>query len=100
VRNTLVAALASCADHPRRPEAHEFLTGLSSDELQFIAEFLGACILDSIQCCRTRQQLAERIGEFQRGRHAAASRDQDHKTILLLEYLSRVGANPAPALSC
>jgi hypothetical protein len=99
VRNTLVAALASCADYPRRVEAREFLTGLSSDELQFIAEFLGACVLDSIQCGCTRHQLAELIGEFQRARKAAASRDQDHKTIVLLEYLSRAGASPAPVLS-
>ena len=46
MRKVLVGALASCADTPSRANARRFLRGLSSDELQFIAEFLGACILE------------------------------------------------------
>jgi hypothetical protein len=67
--------------------------GLSSDELQFIAEFLGACILESTEKGRySRSELAERIAQFQRGRRRCSpgcSEDQDHKMILLLEYLCR-----------
>lgn len=94
MRNALVAALTSCADSPFRDKARRFLSGLSSDELQFIAEFLGACVLESgrKRCC-SRAQLAEKIAEFQRARASAAgwSEDQEHKMILLLEYLCRDG---------
>jgi len=96
VRNALVAALISCADRPLKPKARRFLVGLSSDELQFIAEFLGACILESTEKGRcSRSELAERIAQFQRGRPRCSpgcSEDQDHKMILLLEYLCRSGS--------
>src|SRR5262249_54377587 len=66
------------------------LSGLSADELQFIADYQAACILESRYCTRlTREQLAARIAEFQRTRGATS--DQDHKMILLLEYLCRSG---------
>ena len=96
MRNALVAALVSSADRPLKPNARRFLVGLSFDELQFIAEFLGACILESTEKGRcSRAELAERIAEFQRGRLGCApgcSADQDHKMILLLEYLCRSGS--------
>ena len=41
MRNALVTALTSCADRPTKNKARRFLSGLSFDELQFIAEFLG-----------------------------------------------------------
>jgi hypothetical protein len=92
VRSALVAALVSCADTRLRSRARRFLHGLSSDELQFIAEFLGACILESAQrygC--SRGQIAARIAEFQQaGRgYSYRSPDRDHKMILLLEFLCR-----------
>jgi hypothetical protein len=90
LRHDLVAALAACAHCSSRAEARSFLSGLSSDELQFIADFQAACILESHCCCRsTREQLAARVAEFQRSRGATC--DQDHKMILLLEYLCRSG---------
>ena len=96
MRNTLVAALVSCADRPLKPKARQFLVGLSSDELQFIAEFLGACILEPTEKGRySRSELAERIAQFQRARlrcSPGCSEDQDHKMILLLEYLCRSGS--------
>lgn len=103
MRSVLVAALAAYTDAPLKPEARRFLGGLSRDELQFIAEFLGASILDSAEPCGgSRRELAQRIAEFQRARHAAcrplSSPDQDHKTILLLEFLCRSGLlQKAPA---
>jgi hypothetical protein len=91
VRNSLVAALVACADQPLKAKARRFLAGLSSDELQFIAEFLGSCILESqARCARDRAELAERIARFQRARTDGASKfrpDQELKMILLLEYL-------------
>jgi hypothetical protein len=96
VRNSLVAALVACADQPLKSEARRFLAGLSSDELQFIAEFLGSCVLESqIRCGCNRAELAERISRFQQVRANRAkswSTDQAHKMILLLEYLCRLGA--------
>jgi hypothetical protein len=91
VRNSLVAALVACADQPLKTKARRFLAGLSSDELQFIAEFLGSCILESqARCAGDRAELAERIAQFQRARADRAqkiARDQELKMILLLEYL-------------
>ena len=95
MRDSLVAALIACADQPLKSKARRFLAGLSADELQFIAEFLGSCILDSQQLCPlSRPELAERIARFQlarSGRRPARSNDQEHKMLVLLEYL-RCGA--------
>ena len=91
MRNSLVAALVACADQPVKTKARRFLAGLSSVELQFIAEFLGSCILESqARSARDRAELAERIARFQRARTGRArkhDRDQELKMILLLEYL-------------
>ena len=93
MRNTLVAALVDCADRPRKPRARRFLLGLSGDELQFIAEFFGACILESSGGSgQSRAELAAWIGQFQQTRSGCRgllSADREHKTILLLEYLCR-----------
>jgi hypothetical protein len=91
VRETLVAALVSCAHSSLQSRSRRFLAGLSRDEMQFIAEFLGCCILESARwpVC-SRAQLAEAISEFQRARRGfrgSCSEDQEHKMILLLEYL-------------
>jgi len=95
VRSSLVAALVSCADGSLKNQVRRFLTGLSGDELQFIAEYLGACILDSSGgCFRSRGELARRIARFQQIRGADAgirSEDLEHKMILLLEYLCHSG---------
>jgi hypothetical protein len=100
VRNSLVAALVACADQPLKSEARRFLAGLSSDELQFIAEFLGSCVLESpTRCARNRAELAERIARFQQARADRArmrSTDQELKMILLLEYLCRSGVQELP----
>ena len=94
MRKSLVAALVESADQPLKSKARRFLAGLSSDELQFIAEFLGSCILDApVHCARSRAELAERIACFQRARADCARvrcTDQEHKMILLLEYLCNV----------
>jgi hypothetical protein len=91
-RQELVAALVACADTPFRARARRFVSGLSADELQFIAEYLGACILDYAgRCCTSRAEIAARIAEFQQARRPAA--DRDHKSILLLEFLCRTGVD-------
>ena len=95
MRSALVAALVACADGPLRDKARRFLAGLSADELQFIAEFLGSCVLESQEnCVRNRAELAEWIAGFQQERakrvHGQSS-DQELKMIVLLEYLCRSG---------
>jgi hypothetical protein len=90
-RQDLVAALTACTQNPFRAKARRFLRGLSADEMQFIAEFLGSLILESAERCHcSRAQLAVRIHEFQQTRPRRHSLD-DHKMILLLEYLCRSG---------
>jgi len=103
VRSALVVALTAFAESRRKNRARDFLQGLSGDELQYIAEFLGACILESPDRCPcTRGQLAERIAEFQRTRTAwhsvslPSAGNDDHKMILLLEYLCRSGRQQFP----
>jgi hypothetical protein len=88
VRETLVSALVSCANNSLKSRSQRFLAGLSKDEMQFIAEFLGCCILESARrsVC-SRAQLAEAVFDFQRARRGGCSEDQEHKMIVLLEYL-------------
>ena len=99
MRKTLVNALVSCADPRLQPRARRFLLGLSRDELEFIAEFLGACILESARRSRcSRAQMAVRIAEFQQARLGCArcSPDEEHKMILLLEFLCRSNLQQIP----
>jgi hypothetical protein len=100
VHSALVAALVSCADIPHRSRARQFLQGLSADELRFIAGFVGAWVLDSPgKLCASRAQWAERISHYQRvsaGYRPSGSADQEHKMILLLEYLCRGYPFPPP----
>lgn len=94
MQSSLVAALVACTDPPVKPTARRFLAGLSSDELQFIAEFLGPCTLEPAeQYGCSRRQLAEGIAHLQRTRPAGRLRAEDleHKMILVLEYMSRCG---------
>jgi hypothetical protein len=91
VRDALVAALAACANNlPSRWRTRRFLTGLSGDELQFIAEYLGSRILGS---WGGGQGVENRSAEP--GVAACRSRDREHKMILLMEFLGRSGIRPA-----
>jgi hypothetical protein len=81
VRSTLVAALVACADSPWKAKARRFLSGLSSDELQYIAEFLGTRILESAHTTSLPDTYDCRD----------CSEDRELKMILVLEYLYRAG---------
>jgi hypothetical protein len=98
VRATLISALADMAVE-RRNSVLRFLQGLSADELQYLAEFFGSWTLDAGE--RNGRLLAERIAAFEQAkrpdfRSHAWLADQDHKMILLHEYLGRSGFNPVP----
>ena len=99
-KSALVRALGACVDDGQKRLIRRFLLGLATDELQYIAEFLGSCILESGgRCCTSRTQVAEAIKQFERSRRMAQTalcasvsiQDQEHKMILLLEYLCRSG---------
>ena len=99
MKTVLVTSLCSMISVEHRRKARQFLLGLSTDELQYIAEFLGACILESVQPDRwTRLQLTQGIQHFDQRRHAFPA-DRQHKMILLLEFLCRcdIGSASMPA---
>jgi len=83
--------LVARSEKPLASQVRRFLRGLSCDELQFIASFLGACILESARA-------GDGIPEFER-RSAVPERpseDRDLKMILLMEYLGRSGIRHTP----
>src|SRR5215475_3144525 len=89
-RNTLIAALLACADESLRPRSRRFLQGLSSDELLFLSEFLGACILESSEdLARAAPRI--HIHESRMARASLRRGDHEHKMILLREFLGRSG---------
>lgn len=98
-KSAFVRALSVCVEDLQRRDIRRFLQGLATDELQYIAEFLGSCILESGGRCHcSRTQLAEAIKQFDRTRRGSITspgswqdQDQEHKMILLLEYLCRSG---------
>ncbi len=101
---TLVDAIASFSNLPHRDSAREFLEGLSTDELEYIAAYLGACTLDPELhgSSGSRDRLAAQIERYERGHRSsyrpksyhgsgpctATLTDVSHKMILLLEFLS------------
>ncbi len=99
MRTALISAISACVDERLQPKSRRFLQGLSADELQYIAEFLGACLLEppgGAAC--DRRQLADGITRFDRcrRRRSGCLHDQEHKMILLLEYLSRCKLTRCP----
>ena len=80
MRRSLISALVEYAALPSRSRARRFLVGLSSEELQFIAGFLGSCILESAELREYRRLLSRPDSEV-----------QEHKVLVLREYLSRSG---------
>lgn len=93
----MVAALLACAGGRMRPKVRRFLVGLSCDELQFIAEYLGSCILESLaDCGHCRGGLTERIDHLPRPRMEPRFADRELKAILLREYLCRAGVQDLP----
>ena len=92
-RASLVNVLATVALSDRRRTARRFLQGLSTEELRYIASYLGACLLESEFPSRppSRCEIAWEILNYEWCRVAcseAISGDLEHKMILLLEYLS------------
>src|SRR5690349_6374838 len=95
-RSTLIRALSECAEYSVRARARRFLAGLSSDELEFLSEILGACILES-------SENMARAAAFVESRHCHTIRsklrrkDLEQKLILFREFLSLSNTGPAAA---
>ncbi len=79
MRRSLVVALVECAESSLRSQARRFLLGLSADELEFIAQFMGSWILESAES-RETQRLK-----------LCCSEDEQLKLIVLREYLCQSG---------
>jgi hypothetical protein len=89
LRSALRAALVARAEKSVRSKVRRFVNGLSCDELQFIASFLGACILESARSTAGSVRVSERWP-------AQMPEDRGLKMILLLEYLSKSGLQHTP----
>src|SRR5436190_18056312 len=91
----LVRSLAAMVADKQKRRARQFLLGLSTSELQYIASFLGACILESEHPYQwSRAQVTagiERFAELQ------TCNDRQHNMLLLHEFLSRCNTGAAPA---
>jgi hypothetical protein len=86
LRYALVAALLSYAGTEARTRLRCFLAGLSADELEFLAGFQGARILERSSGLPSG---AADYASWAAGRCAA---DLDHKMLVLREYLVRCGS--------
>ena len=88
-RASLVAALVSVTESARRRMTRRFLEGLSSDELLYIVDYLGARVLDpNLAPGKSRHLAAQQILRYQQVcRRSEPVRS--HKMILLLEFLKR-----------
>ena len=98
MRQTLLSSLETWADPSQRHMTRQFLSGLSCDELQYIAEFLGSAVIEPLGTGESREQLAALVNGFQRAKGCAGelADDQECKAILLLEYLCRGGGRRLP----
>jgi hypothetical protein len=87
-RNTMILALSAYAETGVRTHARRFLSGLSSDELQFLAEFVGACILESSG--DTASAIAAvQLRHCQGPEPDLQHHDREHKILVLREFLYR-----------
>ena len=89
MKRDLVRSLCSMVPDGQQRKARQFLLGLSSDELQCIAEFFGACILESERLRGSRRaDLADCIQRFYDCSNCIEP-ERSHKAILLVEFLRR-----------
>ena len=95
-RASLVNALLSGASPANRESLSEFLSGLSCDELQCIAEFQGASILEAGPAQYSEYRLLTKFfGAESAGRWPDAA-ERAHKTFVLLTWLDLRKSAVAP----
>ena len=81
----------------RKSRSRRFLQGLSSDELQFIAEYLAPDPGIGADGPVRAHEFAYARGYSSRPAGRCPSPDEEHKMILLLEFLWRGSAKRRPA---
>ncbi len=96
-RSSLVGALLRDAIPVNRPAVSDFLQGLSLDELECLAEFQGACVIEAeySETCHSYRLMSDffdpEVCERWRQPDARA-----HKTFVVLAWLDHLGS-PVPA---
>ena len=107
-KSVLIRALCSYAESRTKNRTQRFLEGLSRDELHYIAEFLGSCILQKTRSgVNDGDHVVEAIRGFENQAGQAMSgtssqgqlTNREHKMILLYEYLSRKSSARASSSS-
>ena len=98
-RSSLVGALLRAAVPANRHEVLEFLRGLSRDELECLAEFQGACALETHEFahCNPYRLLPEFFDPFTSERWRNGD-DRAHKTFIVLAWLEHSKKAPAKVL--
>lgn len=91
-RSSLVCALLKSADPTTRLLAFGFLQGLSLDELKCLAEFQGACVLESLVNSPSPYRLLPDF--FDSGDRWPCPEDRAHKTFIVLEWLEHTHRKP------
>lgn len=95
-RFSLVNAISSMSAAACREASRRFLEGLSTDELEYIAAYYGAQLLDSRvpASCLSRTEMAQNIEKYESARKPPSpngSRNRrviSHRMMILLEYLT------------
>jgi hypothetical protein len=87
-RSSLVGALLRTAVPHSRQSVVEFLRGLSRDELECVAEFQGACVLEGqvVRTVNPYRLMADFFDPIVSERWLNAD-DRAHKTFVVLEWL-------------
>ncbi len=101
-RSSLVGALLRTAAPSQRHYVVDFLRGLSRDELECLAEFEGACVLEAQDLCSFNPyNLLADFFYAAPGDHRQNADDRAHKTFVVLAWLERCHVRQAvpPALT-
>jgi len=88
-RSSLVGALLRNAVPSHRQSVLDFLRGLSRDELECLAEFHGAWILESLNSCCSPYSLLTRFFDSDSERWHSSC-DKSHKSFVVLSYLDHL----------
>ena len=86
-RSSLVSALLRIAFPSQRQSLYDLLRGLSRDELECLAEFQGACLLESAYGCQSPYRLMADFFDPDLSDRWANPSDRAHKTFIVLAYL-------------
>ncbi len=95
-RSSLVAALLGSSAGSNRHSITNFLEGLSCDELRCIAEFHGACIIESELPGNGEYRMLAEFFDAAFGDRWPDAGERAHKTFIVLAWLDlRKSAAPA-----